>query len=90
MSTEELLVERDGPTLLVSINREGRPNSLGEDVHAALPETWQRVHRGNSIRAIVITGSRTRAFCTKMDLKENTMVDTGSIRGAPPSGTGSR
>lgn len=71
MPTDELLVERDGSTVLVTINREGRLNSLSENVHLALPETWQQVKSDKSIRAIVITGSGTRAFCTGMDLKEN-------------------
>jgi enoyl-CoA hydratase/carnithine racemase len=71
MPSDQLLVERDGPILVVSFNREDRLNSMGEEVHAALPETWQAVKKDRTIRAIVITGEGTRAFNTGMDLKEN-------------------
>ena len=38
-------------------------NALSEALHAALPETWQSVRDDPSIRAIIITGKGTRAFC---------------------------
>jgi (E)-benzylidenesuccinyl-CoA hydratase len=69
--SDELLVERDGPVLTVTINREERLNALSDEVHRALPETWQAVKRDPSIRAIIITGQGTRAFCTGMDMHQN-------------------
>ena len=78
MGTEELLVERDGPVLVVTLNREERMNALSEALHAALPETWQSVHDDPSIRAIIITGKGTRAFCAGGDLKER--ASTGGHR----------
>jgi (E)-benzylidenesuccinyl-CoA hydratase len=69
--SDELLVERDGPVLTVTINREDRLNALTDEVHRALPETWQAVKRDPSIRAIIITGAGTRAFCTGMDMQQN-------------------
>lgn len=71
MASEELLIERDGPVLIATINRPERLNSLGDELHAALPETWAAVRSDPSVRAIVITGTGTRAFCTGMDLQEN-------------------
>ena len=69
--SDELLVERDGPVLTVTINREERLNSLSDEVHRLLPETWQAARRDPSVRAIIITGAGTRAFCTGMDVKQN-------------------
>jgi enoyl-CoA hydratase/carnithine racemase len=77
------LIERDGPVLIATFNREDRLNSLGEELHAALPETWQSVRDDPSIRAIVITGKGTRAFCTGMDLQEN--AARGGHRDRPAS-----
>ncbi len=78
MGTEELLVERDGPVLVVTLNREERMNASSEALHAALPETWQSVRDDPSIRAIIITGKGTRAFCAGGDLKER--ASTGGHR----------
>jgi E-phenylitaconyl-CoA hydratase len=69
--SDELLVERDGPVLTVTINREERLNSLSDEVHRLLPETWQAARRDPSVRAIIITGAGTRAFCTGMDIRQN-------------------
>jgi enoyl-CoA hydratase/carnithine racemase len=76
--SDELLVERDGPVLTVTINRERSLNSLSDEVHRALPETWQSVKKDPSIRAIIITGAGTRAFCVGMDLRQN--VERGGHR----------
>jgi enoyl-CoA hydratase/carnithine racemase len=69
--SDELLVERDGPVVIVTLNRPERLNALNDEVHRALPETWESIGRDSSIRAIVITGAGERAFCTGMDLQEN-------------------
>jgi enoyl-CoA hydratase/carnithine racemase len=69
--SDELLVERDGPVLTVTLNRESSLNSLSDEIHRALPETWQSVKKDPSIRAIIITGAGTRAFCVGMDLRQN-------------------
>jgi E-phenylitaconyl-CoA hydratase len=76
--SDELLVERDGPIVTVTINRERSLNSLSDEIHRALPETWQAVKKDPSVRAIIITGAGTRAFCVGMDLRQN--VDRGGHR----------
>jgi E-phenylitaconyl-CoA hydratase len=69
--SDELLVEREGPVVTVTLNRESSLNSLSDEIHRALPETWQSVRKDPSIRAIIITGAGTRAFCVGMDLRQN-------------------
>jgi enoyl-CoA hydratase/carnithine racemase len=76
--SDELLVERDGPVVIVTLNREARLNSLSDEIHRALPETWESVRKDPSIRAIVITAVGERAFCTGMDLHQN--VERGGHR----------
>jgi enoyl-CoA hydratase/carnithine racemase len=64
-----LLVERRGPVLVVTIDREERMNALSQEVHDGFLDTWTALHTDRSVRAIVITGTGERAFCTGMDLK---------------------
>jgi enoyl-CoA hydratase/carnithine racemase len=66
---DELKVERRGRVLVVTIDRQDRLNALSDGVHVALTETWHAAKADPELRAIVITGAGTRAFCTGMDLK---------------------
>jgi enoyl-CoA hydratase/carnithine racemase len=74
---EELRIERSGPVLVVTIDRQDRMNSLSPGVHEDLLATWTSVRSDSSVRAIVITGAGERAFCTGMDVK------AAAERGAP-------
>lgn len=74
---EELRVERRGPVLVVTIDRQDRMNSLSPGIHEDLFATWTTVRSDPSVRAIVITGAGDRAFCTGMDVK------AAAERGAP-------
>jgi enoyl-CoA hydratase/carnithine racemase len=74
-----LKVERHGPVLVVTIDRQDRMNALSREVHDGLLATWTSLRTDRSVRAIVITGAGDRAFCTGMDLKA--FVE----RGGPPA-----
>jgi enoyl-CoA hydratase/carnithine racemase len=67
--TEELEVERRGRVLVVTINRQERMNALSQEVYDDLLATWTSLKDDRTIRAIVITGAGTRAFCVGMDLQ---------------------
>jgi len=67
--SDELKVERRGHVLVVTIDRQDRLNALSDAVHVGLTETWHAAKDDPDLRAIVITGAGTRAFCTGMDLK---------------------
>ena len=75
--TEELIVERRGQVLVVTVNRPDRMNALNQAVHDGLHETWASLKSDSSVRAIVITGAGERAFCTGMDLQDH------AARGGP-------
>jgi enoyl-CoA hydratase/carnithine racemase len=66
---DDLIVERDGRVLVVTINRPERMNALSQEVHDGLLETWTGLRRDRTVRAIVITAAGDRAFCTGMDLQ---------------------
>jgi enoyl-CoA hydratase/carnithine racemase len=65
----DLTIERRGPVLVATIDRQDRLNALSEEVHTGLYDTWMSLRDDQSVRAIVITGAGDRAFCTGMDLK---------------------
>ena len=67
--SNELKVERRGSVLVVTIDRQERMNALSQQVHDELLETWTSLKGDGEIRAIVVTGAGSRAFCTGMDLQ---------------------
>jgi enoyl-CoA hydratase/carnithine racemase len=72
----ELRVERRGPALQLTIDREARRNSLNEAVLLALRDGIDAAEGDPEVRAIVITGAGEKVFCAGGDLKP-------SAEGAP-------
>jgi enoyl-CoA hydratase/carnithine racemase len=67
---EDLRLEQRGHVLVVTLDREARLNALNLALHDDLPKLWRAVRDDRSVRAIVITGAGTRAFCAGMDLQD--------------------
>lgn len=67
----ELLVERRGHVVVLTLNRPHRMNALGENLHQRLRQTWRELSEDGSCRAVVVTAAGSKAFCTGMDLAEN-------------------
>jgi enoyl-CoA hydratase/carnithine racemase len=68
-SNPELGVDvRDG-VLWLTIRREERRNALSHDVLAGMAEAIARAGTDRSLRAIVVTGAGTKAFCAGADLQ---------------------
>ena len=65
----ELLEEKRGPVLWLTINREDKRNAISAAVLAGLSDALARANRDRSVRAVVITGAGTRAFCAGADLQ---------------------
>ena len=66
---QELIVEPRGPVLWLTINREERRNSMSHDVLAGMAKAIMGAQTDRSIRAIVVTGVGTKAFCAGADLQ---------------------
>ena len=66
---DELLAEMRGPVMWLTINREDKRNSLNPPVLASLTEALANANRNREVRAVVITGAGTRAFCAGADLQ---------------------
>lgn len=66
-----LLIERDGPIAILTLNRPQARNSLSEGLLIALSEAWTAIAADAAIRAAVLTANGP-AFSAGHDLKEMT------------------
>jgi len=69
MSEEIVLVERDGPVAIVTMNRPDALNALSHALRGKLVATFRDLAQDDDIRAAVLTG-KGRAFTAGVDLKE--------------------
>jgi enoyl-CoA hydratase/carnithine racemase len=68
-SAPELLVEARGPVLWLTIQREERRNAMSHGVLAGMAQAIDAAQADRSLRAIVVTGAGTKAFCAGADLQ---------------------
>lgn len=65
----ELLEERRGAVLWLTIAREARRNAISPGVLTGLCDAIERVQNEAEVRAVVITGAGDKAFCAGADLQ---------------------
>ena len=68
-ASDDLAVELRGPVLWLTIQREERRNAISRPVLAGLSQAIAAAQNLRDIRAIVITGCGTKAFCAGADLQ---------------------
>ena len=61
------LVEQEGHTLIVTMNRPEKKNALSGEMLAIMEEAWDRVNEDDDIRVCILTGAG-GAFCAGADL----------------------
>lgn len=69
MSDQIVLVERDGPVAVVTLNRPDALNALSKALRAEIVRVFTELATDPDIRAVVLTGNG-RAFTAGVDLKE--------------------
>ena len=68
MSTEpSLLLERRGPTVLLTMNRPERRNALSLDMIVRMADAWDAVEADDAIRSVILTGAA-GAYCVGGDM----------------------
>src|SRR5471032_1109355 len=72
--------ETDGHVARITINRTAAMNSIDRAHNAALEEAWCRLNGDPQIRAGVLTGAGTRAFCAGADLKDLIPAHRSEVR----------
>jgi enoyl-CoA hydratase len=75
--TEHCTVERDGHTLVVTMNRPEARNALSLPMLVGMADAWVEADADDDVRSIVLTGAG-GAFCAGMDLKAMNM-SAGSV-----------
>ena len=65
----ELREEMRGPVMWLTIDREERRNAISPAVLAGLCGALARANQDHAVRAVVVTGAGTRAFCAGADLQ---------------------
>ena len=68
-STPELAIEVRGPVLWLTITREERRNAMSHGVLTSLAQAILAAQTQRAVRAIVLTGAGTKAFCAGADLQ---------------------
>jgi enoyl-CoA hydratase/carnithine racemase len=65
----DLLVQRRGPVLWLTIDRQERRNAMSHAVLAGMAQAIDDAQSQRELRAIVITGAGSKAFCAGADLQ---------------------
>lgn len=73
----DLLVERRGPVLTLTINRPERRNAMTWEVISGLREELGRAKADPGVRVVVLAGAGDRAFCAGADLSGMAPRDPG-------------
>jgi enoyl-CoA hydratase len=60
--TPHLLVERDGPVTILTLNNPDMLNAFLDDMHDAMQEIWTHLAKDRDVRSVVLTGAG-KAFC---------------------------
>ena len=55
---------------VIRLNRPAKGNSLTRSMRDALAGIWRRVEQDSLVRAVVVTGTGSRHFCTGVDLRD--------------------
>lgn len=66
--SQDLIVERRGPVLWITINREDKRNSVNAAVVSGIDTALVTAEKDDTTRAVVLTGVGDRAFCAGADL----------------------
>jgi enoyl-CoA hydratase len=73
MTDRRILIERDGTTLTLTLNRPDKLNAIDGAMLDALGDALAQIERDRKVRAVVLTGAG-RAFSAGADIKEWTAL----------------
>lgn len=84
MSEDVVLVSRDGPVAIVTLNRPQAMNALSAELRRSLARVFRELEADDDVRAIVLTGAGSRAFTAGLDLKELGQQGLGAANATGP------
>jgi enoyl-CoA hydratase/carnithine racemase len=65
-----LLLERDGPVAIVTLNRPEARNAMTFEMYDELHEACERFDRDASVRVVILRGAGDRAFASGTDIRQ--------------------
>ncbi|MDE1860540.1 MAG: enoyl-CoA hydratase/isomerase family protein [Candidatus Micrarchaeota archaeon] len=68
MKYRNILVKSEGPVAVITLNRPDKLNSIDRDMLQSLSAAVDAVAKDKSCRAVIITGSGNKSFCTGADI----------------------
>jgi len=80
----ELIVETEGATRILQLNRPERANALTAGLRRSLIEELINASEDDEIRVVVLTGTGEKAFCAGADIKQLGEADASGKRFRPP------
>ena len=83
----EALVERDGHTLIVTMNRPHAKNALSIGMMQIMSEAWDEANANPDVRVVILTGAG-GDFCAGADLKAMTQRHPGDAAAERAAGQG--
>jgi enoyl-CoA hydratase len=84
---ETILVEKDGATAVVTLNRPSVLNALNAQLLGELSSALVELDRNEDVRVVIVTGSGTKAFAAGADIGELNAL-RGAIEGTQKARTG--
>src|SRR5689334_25333063 len=82
MDYQQIRCERDGPFMIVTLNRPDKLNAYTGQMGAEITDAFERADRDDEVRAIIVTGAG-RAFCAGADVSGGAAsFDTSGSHGA--------
>ncbi|MFE0463940.1 enoyl-CoA hydratase-related protein [Kitasatospora sp. NPDC058965] len=86
--SDSVLYERDGALAVITINRPDAMNALDVPTKVALRDTVTEAAADPQVRAVLLAGAGTKAFCVGQDLKEHLgLLQRAEETGEPPLAT---
>ena len=70
MNFENILIEKDGKTAIITINRPESLNALNHKTIQELSNAFENLNNDSSVRVIILTGSGEKSFVAGADIKE--------------------
>jgi len=78
METKDLILEKEGPVAILTLNRPDKMNALSAEMRESLPQTLQEIQADDSVRALVLTGAG-RGFCSGADVAVQAARAAGQV-----------
>ena len=87
--TSAVIVQRDGPVGIITINRPEKRNAINNAVQTGLSDAFTDLEADDEIKAIVLTGAGEVAFSAGADMTERVAsMETAAGAGNPSRGDG--